>query len=72
VPVTSGDDEDSTYMIAMRKTDPTINHLASLLATGSDKLLASKVGFWLVLDFYCPGPRVVLPVEIGKGKYPHS
>ena len=73
VPVTSRDDDyydpsqASRYMRDM-ENNPVINHVASLLATESDELFNKSVDFWLVLDFYCAGPRIVLPIEIFKGR----
>jgi hypothetical protein len=72
VPTTRRHSDDSSavsrYLHDM-ENDPIINHVASLLARESDKISNKSVDFWLVLDFYCPGPRIVLPLEIVRGEY---
>jgi hypothetical protein len=71
VPASGGDGDDysevSKYLRDM-DNDPIINQVASLLTTESDELFDKSTDFWLVLDFYCPGPRIVLPLEIVRGK----
>jgi hypothetical protein len=65
-----GDDEFtevSRYKVAI-ENDPTNNQLSSLLAADSEEIFSISTDFWLVLDFYCPGPRIILPLEIVRGK----
>lgn len=65
--------DSKTYVAAMGN-DPgdSIKHLASILKTGSEAQIAELGKFWLVLDFYCPGPRIVLPLEVLQSRLPHS
>jgi hypothetical protein len=48
--------------------DESLVHLARLLSENSKELFNDDMRFWLVLDFYCAGPRIVLPLEIMSGK----
>lgn len=61
------DDEARIYRERV-KGDASLLHLAKLLSENSKELLVAEMRFWLVLDFYCAGPRIVLPLEITPGK----
>jgi hypothetical protein len=60
------DDEARIYVDRL-KGDQSLVHLARLLSQNSEELFADDMQFWLVMDFYCAGPRIVLPLEIMPG-----
>lgn len=68
-PEPRGDDwsDTSKYMSDVDKAPmPDLTHL---LATEADELFTKPAVFWMVIDFYCPGPRIVIPLDIVRGQY---
>jgi hypothetical protein len=68
VPDPKGDDEPdaSEYLSAVEEAPMT--DIAHLLATEADEIFAKPAVFWMVIEFDCPGPRIVIPLDIVKGK----
>lgn len=71
VPASGGDGDNflevGRYMLEI-ENDPTKNQLYSLLAADSEEIFNISTDFWLVLDFNCPGPRIVLPLDVIRGR----
>ncbi|PMD45621.1 HET-domain-containing protein, partial [Hyaloscypha variabilis F] len=66
VPDPEGDGEPdiSEYLSAVEESPMT--GLGHLLATEAHEIFTRPAPFWMVIDFYCPGPRIVIPLDIVK------
>jgi hypothetical protein len=72
VPSDGGEEDDVDYMsryLSAVENDPTVNQLARLLENEAEELFARQESFWMVIDFYCPGPRIIVPLEIMRGQF---
>lgn len=38
--------------------------LTHLLGTEAEKLFTKTAVFWMIIDFYCPGPPIIIPLDI--------
>ena len=64
------DTDTSKYLSEMDKAP--MADLMHLLATESEELFTKPAFFWMVIDFYCPGPRIVIPLDIVRSQYEHD
>jgi hypothetical protein len=68
-PEPRGDDwsDTSKYMSDVDKAPmPDLTHL---LGTEAEELFTKTAVFWMIIDFYCPGPPIVIPLDIVRGQY---